>query len=241
MSLSASCLFHFTTLKNLKFILESRKFLPRYCEESSSGDDSDNSFWWIPMVSFCDIRLTQVKEHVEVYGKYALGLSKGWGVKNKINPVFYWTTQCSLESIYSELFSRLFKSEDIGKFQDILRYVKPYQGYWYKNPKGKYEKNEEQKTFYDEREWRYAPCKHTTGKGLILNADAPLKEVEDENKKIVDLGLWFSPENIKYIMVEKEAEVKDIVDVILKIDLNEDDKINLIRRIVVYKEIKDDF
>lgn len=181
-------MFHFTNLENLKSILEKGKFFPRYCLECSFGDDSNNNLWYIPMVSFCDIRLTQVKEHVEVYGKYALGLSKDWGISKKVNPVFYLTKECLPENIISDSLGLIIintaiggegraTKEDIGKFQDILRYTKPYQGYWYKNANGKYERNEKQKIFYNEREWRYAPCNYREGRyhknnqGFILHYD----------------------------------------------------------------------
>jgi len=41
------------------------------------------------VVCFCDIPLTQAIDHRENYGKYAIGLSSNWAIKNKISPVRY--------------------------------------------------------------------------------------------------------------------------------------------------------
>ena len=41
------------------------------------------------MVCFCDIPLGQIDQHVKTYGKYGLGMSKEWAMKNGITPVRY--------------------------------------------------------------------------------------------------------------------------------------------------------
>src|SRR3989442_11739855 len=42
-----------------------------------------------PMVSSCDIPLSQVSTHMTTYGRYALGLTKTWGQKRGLTPVMY--------------------------------------------------------------------------------------------------------------------------------------------------------
>ena len=39
------------------------------------------------MVTFCDIPLAMAKDHIKKYGSYAIGLSKDWGGRKKLNPV----------------------------------------------------------------------------------------------------------------------------------------------------------
>ncbi|MCF2488087.1 abortive infection system antitoxin AbiGi family protein [Dyadobacter sp. CY347] len=52
----------------------------------------------IPMVCFCDIRLSAISDHLKTYGfdagdnikrAYAIGLTKTWGQKNGLNPILY--------------------------------------------------------------------------------------------------------------------------------------------------------
>lgn len=97
-TLSANSLFHFTSnIDNLLGIL-SNNFHSRYCLENYSA------FWpkkvakklnhhysniARPMTCFCDIPLSSIRNHINVYGKYAIGLSKEWGRKKRISPVMY--------------------------------------------------------------------------------------------------------------------------------------------------------
>ena len=87
--LSANTLFHFTkTHENILSILEN-EFYPNYSLEDWKPLSGKTHPIAIPMVSFCDIPLSQISNHTKHYGNYALGLKKEWGIKNKINPVLY--------------------------------------------------------------------------------------------------------------------------------------------------------
>lgn len=101
--ISANTLFHFTnSISNLESIL-TFTFYQRYCLEHYSSfynGNINNNIVYIPMVSFCDIPLTQISEHSTRYGQYAIGLSKNWASKNLINPLFYLTKN-QFNMIYS--------------------------------------------------------------------------------------------------------------------------------------------
>ena len=43
----------------------------------------------IPMVCFCDVRLTHAGRHLDTYGRYGVGLTKRWGLANGVTPVLY--------------------------------------------------------------------------------------------------------------------------------------------------------
>lgn len=75
--------FHYT--KKLEFLLNILKdgFQPSYCYEKINDLE-----YYIPMVSFCNIPLTDVDDYMR-YGKYGIGLSLDWAIRNGISPVVY--------------------------------------------------------------------------------------------------------------------------------------------------------
>ncbi len=193
-TISANTLFHFTSnLENLIGILTTN-FYPRYCLE-------DHSVFWtkdmakrlryseiaIPMVCFCDIPLSSIRNHIKVYGRYAIGLSKEWGEKKRISPVMYalsnsisatvirkslytiekciHKSNAHLNALYSN--DPNYKQDKKDKLIDILsdELARVDSGLldimaFTKNYRGTFIRNGKQYRnvcFYDEREWRYVP------------------------------------------------------------------------------------
>jgi hypothetical protein len=88
LTISSNTLFHFTiNMDHIISILE-EGFRPNLSLEDLSCLQLEQKLA-IPMVSFCDIPLSQTKLHMKHYGYYAIGLSKSWGQKNGVNPVLY--------------------------------------------------------------------------------------------------------------------------------------------------------
>ena len=84
MAVSSNTLFHFTRdYDTLTKILKGMSFWPRYCQEFGW-----NSGFAVPMTCFCDIPLSQIKNHIDTYGSYGIGMSKEFAIKNEINPIF---------------------------------------------------------------------------------------------------------------------------------------------------------
>jgi len=74
MPLSSNSIIHFTNSSdNLKGILQNN-FKIKYCSELIEIVDSFH--YAAPMVSFCDIPLSEVKNHIGKYGTYGLVLQK---------------------------------------------------------------------------------------------------------------------------------------------------------------------
>ena len=78
MPLTPNTLIHFTDTKDkLKSILQDN-FRVFNCKEVVALDVKQATYY-APMVSFCEIPLSQVKEHLSKYGNYGIGLTREWG------------------------------------------------------------------------------------------------------------------------------------------------------------------
>lgn len=117
-NISANTLFHFTSTKqNLINILQNgiyaRYSLENYeslIDDNLIGSGAEIAF---PMACFCDIPLSQIKMHTKTYGKYAIGLTKRWGMENKINPVVYAYSKSSTADIMNVLLTNIQEIYDI--------------------------------------------------------------------------------------------------------------------------------
>jgi hypothetical protein len=227
-------LFHFTdNFAKLVGILES-DFKPHYCLEdlrlATFGGGTDEDRWAVPMTCFCDLRLSQIREHLDDYGGYGIGLTKTWGAANGLSPLIYLYP----ESYSSELFGRAIEHLRILKdledsrgrsnstalitALELVAITKPYEGI--SNRKG----TPQRKRFYDEREWRYLP--HMTRLDgspdhlRVLSAQEFHNEDlrDKENDAIATLcPLQFSPWDIVYLFVKEDSEVLPLVEEIRRI------------------------
>lgn len=244
MALSSNSIIHFTNSKSaLKGILESH-FTVSYCKEKIHFDNNYVTPV-IPMVSFCDIPLSEVKKHIKSYGNYGVGLTKEWAIKQKLNPVLYIDKNSILSSSLSHIIDSFLAGtnyeNDLTKEQkaivDIFRYMKNYQANLERN--GRVE--EENYRFSDEREWRFVPDHH---KKIV-----PLYNLSDyEEKKIPKLlegvSLTFEPNDIKYIIIDNDDEIKEFVRLLEDAQGDKykyQDIKRLTTRIITSKQIIEDF
>ena len=103
-NISANTLFHFTSdRKSLLSILKSGFYI-RYSLENYDGLINGQSEIVFPLVSFCDIPISQVKRHTKTYGSYAIGLKKDWGMRNGVNPVVYAYPDSTTSQILNDLY-----------------------------------------------------------------------------------------------------------------------------------------
>lgn len=98
MSRYPEILFHFTAKDKLYKILNS-SFQISYARERILGGSKIKEFA-VPMVSFSDLRLSELKENIGTYGKFGIGLTKEWAVREGLNPVMY----ASDKSLFTESF-----------------------------------------------------------------------------------------------------------------------------------------
>lgn len=247
-TLSANTLFHFTKeMLTLESIL-TNGFYPRYCMEKFDYVDyvREREFP-MPMVCFCDIPLSEIVEHKEQYGEYAIGMSKDWGKVNGINPLIYTTAESIPTKMLNEIINGLYNKEKVlleyGKMvQFMTAYMKPYEGYtWNKNTNsfdGKWT------TFYNEREWRYVPKDLLGDNWLFKDAFLDDDKRKVYNDRVEKFKLKFNPNDIKYIIVKSDDEVIDMVDKIMTIykdKYTQDDLIKLTTRILSMDRVLEDF
>ena len=255
--LSPDSLFHFTpSLNNLLGILD-KTFYPRYCYENFELYRHMTKFIeWVqiidaalPMVCFCDIPLSQLMSHIEIYGKYGLGMSKEWGIREGLNPVVYFNKNSHLVKNINALKDSPFMKGDSNAqaYRGITHYLKPYEGTLYRGGRSV----KENVRFYDEHEWRYVPDSNI----LITNdikTSIPLNLYQshvwltNENRKLETdrTKLSFNANDIKYIIINEEDQINNMVKELrnIKGDRYDNDTIDrLISRIITVKQIENDF
>lgn len=245
MPLSSNSILHFTkTSAALKGILQDN-FKIKYCLEMIHLSDELN--YAAPMVSFCDIPLSQIKDHIGKYGAYGVGLTKEWAQKNKLNPVVYIQENSYLAESIDRSYREILAVKDIDwnnlseeqkHWLNILRHVKNYEGELRRNGAILNYR------YSDEREWRYTPtyedCKQMAIDPVGYDTDVKKATV---NERIANLRLSFDPNDIKYIIIEKESEISEFVHVLRTSKGNKysyNDLERLMTRIITSEQIMTD-
>ena len=235
-----STLFHFTKTKENLFGILKNEFKPTFCLEKIHYG---RSIWKyaIPMVCFCDIRLSQIKNHIDTYGSYGIGMRKEWAEKKGLNPIIYLNRNSRLSnslSIIKPSLSELLKAPDNEKVGTYMGFL--YVSRYLKNYKGKFLKDKDHETnitFYNEREWRHVPTTQVLTETDYLNKDRR----EDLSSRLPVLS--FGPEDIKYIIVNKEHEIEETINAIRRIKSKYPPPVIdiLTSRIITSEQIKNDF
>jgi hypothetical protein len=218
MAISSSSIFHFTKAKSALEGMLTDGFKVKYCLETVRAEFKDNCYA-VPMVSFCDIPLSQVKDHINKYGPYGIGLTKEWARKQRLSPVQYVAAGSfhgsSLKLVINSMIPKdKSKWTDLSDSQraviDLMRYLKNYEGDLKRGAKpiSNYR-------YYDEREWRYVPEFSDEFPMLVRGENyQTASQKSAANAHLSEIRLKFEPSDIKYIIVKSEGEVHAFVDVI---------------------------
>jgi hypothetical protein len=242
-------MFHFTNKEGLFGILKS-EFNPRYCKERMTYSNNINWDYWLPVVCFCDIPLHLVGEHINIYGKYAIGLNRSWAILSKLNPVLYYDKESLLYQIWDELISDIHKENTIlmgaglqiksmldnySKCRYLFQYFKPYSGYDFKT--------DSERVFYNEREWRYTPIDNNDIESIISDSNFDLNKKDEYNNKYINKKLSFDPKDISYIVLKNESERYDAIQEIRSIKGKYSNEVvqTLISKIITAEQIENDF
>lgn len=215
--LSSNSIIHFTNSKeNLKSILK-ENFRIYYCYETIEINSDFDFNVAIPMVSFCDIPLSQIKQHITKYGAYGIGLTKQWASTQKLNPVLYVEPNSNLTQSYLTVLQHMLGEKRMDELNeqdkalvDIVRYMKNYEGKLVRGGNV-----EEHYRYSDEREWRYVmDIKEKVE--FIIGKDYYSTEEQKTtaNNSLNTHRLEFTPNDIKYIIIQQDAEIGEFLEVL---------------------------
>lgn len=252
-TISSNTLFHFTDGENLISILK-EGFKPHLCmqdlnfflTDEPTEEDEEELQHAIPMICFCDIPLSQSKNHLSTYGNYGIGLNKDWGKRNSISPVLYAYKNSKITSVIQQILinscnDELSYDELSYDLYWIFCFTKAYEEKLRKEKEGRF--SDEIIRFYDEREWRYVPPIKDLHEYTLHKSEfheEPLRRnIQDRLDK---MPLNFEASDIKYLIVSSEEEIIHIIDEIEKMDrFDKNDKKLLYSRIISAKHINEDF
>lgn len=243
-NISSTDLFHFVREEQyLQEIIKNKGFWPYYCVEYCWA----KRHWAIPMVCFCDIPLSRIKNHIKKYGGkgYGIGMSKKWAVDNEVSPVLYASYKSPLyKKIYQ--FSRNLKpsksEKDLSVAEQILYRIKRVTA---SKTEQKYIKNGSKKRkFYNEREWRYIP--QVTDKIHMELWDPSENSSESAfraklSERTREQRLSFNANDVKYIIVPDGDSRESMLDFLNSLDMPIKDIDLLKTKIMTVKDIYDDF
>lgn len=217
MAVSSSSVVHYTSnLDNLKGIIENG-FRLKYCSEIIKIHPSNSLGGAFPMVCFCDIPLMEIRNHVEAYGCYGIGLSKKWAKNKGLNPVIYIehnsnfgkTLFSQMDEVKTALNST---NDDLAQklavyFLQTIAYLKNYDGQLDRA------KAIADYIFYNEREWRYVLKTDLLPKdaSFFVSIQNYKKEKDKYNSVLKDTYLTFEPSDISYIIVKEENEIPKLI------------------------------
>lgn len=246
MAISANTLFHFTRKYETLINILMSKFYPRLCLESCLLS-KDNKKWAVPMVCFCDIPLSNIAQHTQKYGNYAIGIKKDWAIEQGVSPILYVheksriVDQCRdalAWSIERNDVDDVITDERAARLISMFYMMKPYEGV--ESLTGQSYKIR----YYDEREWRYIPPV-SNGNNIFLTEDNYNNlNIRDNFNTINErYGVEFNPDAINYIIVEKEDEIVPLIHELsyIKGDFPHKSVELLTSRIISMDRIKEDF
>jgi hypothetical protein len=243
-NISSDTLFHFTPRPDYLFQILQHEFKPRYYPELIKLNNHKPITKAIPMVCFCDIPLSQIKNHVTTYGDYGIGMSRKWALKNKLNPVVYVQPNSKLSASFLSILKtyvdgKVAKQAGRDGILNVFRYLKNYQGDFVRAGK-----TISDIKFYNEREWRYTPDISDDIMFWLNDAEfANATLLANSNDAVGAFPLSFEPDDIKYIIIKNEGEIPAMITALKRIKSKYPQSVieNLVSRILTTDQIKKDF
>jgi hypothetical protein len=247
-------LFHFTNRSGLFGIL-SGGFRVSYSRERLIGLVKEKQFA-VPIVSFCDLRLSELPVHMRKYGRYGIGLTKEWAQQRGLNPVVYMNSNSDftnglfegLEEILAHINSIAEYEKFVSphpsymKIANTLRYAKNYEGPLIRRGTDSSKPTSKIYRFADEREWRYVlPIDAKNILPFVAKdhiATAENKQVF--NQHLADHKLQWTCRDVKYLIVPGERNIPALERCIDGLRFSADERLHLRSRILTATQIEAD-
>ena len=210
------------------------------------------------MVSFSDLRISELKEHIGSYGNFGIGLMKSWAIDKKLNPVMYVSQNSNIidsvlngqELLYKKVTEKGDPWSDFNIYNetlDILRYIKNYR----RDLERRCGKTTKDYVFANEREWRYVPPMNSCLPPIIsIKEDFASKEEEliykeelhNYVEKLTRIELYFKPEDVKYLIVKEDSDIDELITIINGAKEYPSDETNRLSRLILtFEQIENDF
>lgn len=253
-SIHPNCLFHFTNSRGLRGILHKQAFLPSYARERLSGKTYKKSYG-VAVVSFCDLRLSEVRHHMLSYGNFGIGLSKSWGKASALSPVVYLSDEGKFVEPYLQAlhdlhilintqnpsFSTIELDSLTKSYHNVMKtleYAKNYEGIPNRSSKisGKIIR------FADENEWRFVPDFLSSALPAVISdthINTPPKKAR-QNSKIERFQLPYSAGDVKYLLVPNDRSIPRLFHTLEKSNMNSTEIELLKSRVLTTQQIKED-
>lgn len=238
MNIYSNAFFHRTDeLSKLCSIIE-KGFQCFYCKEEIFLGKNQYSYIGIPMVCFCDIPLSHIDS--STYGKLGIAMTRKWAKGQLLEPVLYYPLNKECQSTKMVIqAAEVFQSnpKDYDGYR-ILGYAKPMR----RLKKGEKQKKKRTIDNYVEREWRRV----YSSKKLKWLTEESFKEYRNQSgkeKQPVGTSLHFSIDDIVFIIVDKQNKEQLQQFIMTKFselgggEINEQMRLDLISKIVVYEDI----
>lgn len=206
--------------------------------------------------------------HFDFYGRFAIGFSKDWSERNKLQPIHYLNEKSSYSSHFEKLLALAIDADDLldAYVEDVLyrlAFIKPLRGIMqrsFKRSNGDTVIVDIYKNFHDECEWRFVPdhvssvqvrLENVTAKPWIIGDKKQRNMVNQnlESEKYDVLWLRFDYDDIRYLIVPDRNYRIELIKAILEIPdemFSTRDNIDLqkqvlISKILVLDEIRKDW
>lgn len=211
--------------------LKRKKIKYAYSLERVIAPENDTEIAF-PMISMCNLPLSEFSGYISKYGGYSLGLSQQWGKANGFTSVWYCD---DTSKIRKSLVDDLKKKDKTGEINALL--VKVYS-YIKLTEDQMPKRNYLNYRFADEREVRLVPSSDELNKigsqALLVKQAYEMYKAEHGNPTI-NLDVAFDLSDLRYLIVPTAAEAKKVSDFFYQ------KGITLLIPILTHQQILEDF